>query len=257
MHTCQQNIPTYPPVGSNIENGVWQYYTESGTWGPQSFLPQDWTSENCPDSSAAIVEMPMQCNALSPPLAYFLPVSVHQTSDTMLPKNDAENADLGETSDENDDGSEVSDYEESDHSQTRARSSTKSCDTPGVQRLGKWANDLDNIDILEARHYHCTYSDCQNKLCNSSFKRPEHLRRHVQTVHSGRRAFACKLPDCNTKFSRGDNLRDHYWTHLNRGGRLGKNKKYTFQELKVMLGPRDKKLIRRLKAKLIRTRAAS
>jgi hypothetical protein len=51
------------------------------------------------------------------------------------------------------------------------------------------------------------------------------------------------------RFSRGDNLRDHYWTHLSRGGRAGVNKKMTLEELKVILGPKEKKLIRRLREK--------
>ena len=44
-------------------------------------------------------------------------------------------------------------------------------------------------------------------------------------------------------------MRDHYWTHLDRGGRKGKNTKYSFVELKELLGPKEKKLIRRLRQK--------
>jgi hypothetical protein len=44
-------------------------------------------------------------------------------------------------------------------------------------------------------------------------------------------------------------LRDHYWTHLDRGGRKGKNTKYSFAELKNLLSPKEKKLIRRLRQK--------
>jgi hypothetical protein len=44
-------------------------------------------------------------------------------------------------------------------------------------------------------------------------------------------------------------LRDHYWIHLDRSGRKGKNRKFTFAELKELLGPKEKKLIRRLRQK--------
>jgi hypothetical protein len=80
--------------------------------------------------------------------------------------------------------------------------------------------------------------------------RPEHLRRHIKTVHGEARDYICKLPQCRKAFSRGDNLREHYWTHIERGGRAGKNDKMTFAELKLVLGPKEKKLLRRLKLKL-------
>ncbi|KAI0604604.1 hypothetical protein TUN205_11149 [Pyrenophora tritici-repentis] len=51
-------------------------------------------------------------------------------------------------------------------------------------------------------------------------------------------------------FSRGDNLREHYWTHVERGGRGGKNRKMGFPELKAILGPKEKQLAKRLKRKL-------
>jgi hypothetical protein len=55
---------------------------------------------------------------------------------------------------------------------------------------------------------------------------------------------------CPRLFSRGDNLRDHYWTHVNRGGRAGKNIKMSLTELKTILGPKEKLLVKRLKMKL-------
>jgi len=87
--------------------------------------------------------------------------------------------------------------------------------------------------------------------CTTAFVRPEHLRRHVRSKHTDVKDYRCIVPGCGTSaFSRGDNLRDHYWTHLQRGGRAGKNKKYTLQELKGFLGPKERKLIRKLKHKL-------
>jgi hypothetical protein len=87
--------------------------------------------------------------------------------------------------------------------------------------------------------------------CGRSFGRPEHRRRHFRTVHEGERDYYCKVPDCRKAFTRGDNLRDHYWTHVNRGGRKGKNTKFSLNELKeILVGPRDRKVLGKMKEKL-------
>jgi hypothetical protein len=90
--------------------------------------------------------------------------------------------------------------------------------------------------------------------CSQRFVRPEHLRRHVKTVHGNERLYICKVPDCLRPFSRGDNLREHYWTHLKRGGRAGKNRKMDFPELKAILGSKERKLAKRLREKLSKQR---
>jgi hypothetical protein len=103
----------------------------------------------------------------------------------------------------------------------------------------------------EQRHYHCGLIDVNGRHpCTKKFVRPEHLRRHVRTVHGREQPYTCQVPDCDKAFSRGDNLREHYWTHLSRGGRTGKNKKMDFLELKAILGPKQRKLARRLRMKL-------
>ena len=54
--------------------------------------------------------------------------------------------------------------------------------------------------------------------CSKQFKRSEHLKRHIRSVHSNIRPFHCKY--CEKKFSRSDNLAQHLKTHykLNNGG---------------------------------------
>jgi uncharacterized Zn-finger protein len=47
--------------------------------------------------------------------------------------------------------------------------------------------------------------------CVKAFRRSEHLKRHIRSVHSNIRPFPCKF--CDKKFSRSDNLAQHLRTH--------------------------------------------
>ncbi|CCE79409.1 Piso0_001469 [Millerozyma farinosa CBS 7064] len=52
--------------------------------------------------------------------------------------------------------------------------------------------------------------------CSKQFKRSEHLKRHIRSVHSNIRPFHCKY--CEKKFSRSDNLAQHLKTHYKLNG---------------------------------------
>ncbi|KAG0741501.1 hypothetical protein G6F62_009761 [Rhizopus arrhizus] len=55
--------------------------------------------------------------------------------------------------------------------------------------------------------HNCTFPDC-----SWSFKRYEHLKRHM-LVHTGERPHPCPYPGCGKRFSRSDNFHAHYRTH--------------------------------------------
>ena len=94
--------------------------------------------------------------------------------------------------------------------------------------------------------------DTDGRTCQVPFARPEHLRRHVQTVHGNNKQFLCRVANCTGAFTRRDNLRDHYWTRVERNGRSGTNKKMSLEALGAVLGRKEKRLMRRLKKRLQR-----
>ncbi|KAI9012169.1 hypothetical protein CLU79DRAFT_839121 [Phycomyces nitens] len=53
---------------------------------------------------------------------------------------------------------------------------------------------------------------CKHPMCGWSFKRYEHLKRHMY-VHTGERPYVCRYPGCGKSFSRSDNFNSHYRTH--------------------------------------------
>lgn len=60
---------------------------------------------------------------------------------------------------------------------------------------------------------------CKAHWCNRSFKRQEHLKRHMKS-HSEEKQYVCWVPGCYRAFLRCDNLNAHYTnTHSKPGGR--------------------------------------
>ncbi|KAL3234990.1 Uncharacterized protein RNJ44_02778 [Nakaseomyces bracarensis] len=51
------------------------------------------------------------------------------------------------------------------------------------------------------------------EMCERRFKRQEHLKRHVSSLHMGERPYSCEI--CLKSFSRSDNLSQHKRTHSN------------------------------------------
>ncbi|KAG0332575.1 hypothetical protein BG000_009894 [Podila horticola] len=56
--------------------------------------------------------------------------------------------------------------------------------------------------------FSCIFDDC-GKL----FKRSEHLKRHIRSVHTLEKPFLCPFQGCPKRFSRSDNLNQHVRIH--------------------------------------------
>ncbi|KAF9091443.1 hypothetical protein BGX29_010951 [Mortierella sp. GBA35] len=54
---------------------------------------------------------------------------------------------------------------------------------------------------------------CMVDNCGKQFKRSEHLKRHVRSVHTLEKPFGCPYENCPKRFSRSDNLNQHVRIH--------------------------------------------
>jgi hypothetical protein len=63
-----------------------------------------------------------------------------------------------------------------------------------------------------AKSFECTYAGC-----GRVFKRSEHLKRHIRSIHTLERPFHCPHPHCSKRFSRSDNLSQHVRVHRPNG----------------------------------------
>ncbi|BGP46618.1 hypothetical protein JCM10450v2_002465 [Rhodotorula kratochvilovae] len=58
---------------------------------------------------------------------------------------------------------------------------------------------------------------CKVPGCGKCFKRSEHLKRHVRSIHTNEKPFQCQWPTCKRLFSRHDNLNQHLRIHREPG----------------------------------------
>ncbi|KAL7311779.1 hypothetical protein PS15m_009498 [Mucor circinelloides] len=54
---------------------------------------------------------------------------------------------------------------------------------------------------------------CNADGCGKVFKRSEHLKRHIRSIHTLEKPFECPYQSCNKRFSRSDNLNQHIRIH--------------------------------------------
>ncbi|KAF7728492.1 hypothetical protein EC973_006045 [Apophysomyces ossiformis] len=58
---------------------------------------------------------------------------------------------------------------------------------------------------------------CKHDDCGKVFKRSEHLKRHIRSIHTLEKPFECPYHSCSKRFSRSDNLNQHIRIHRHNG----------------------------------------
>jgi hypothetical protein len=106
--------------------------------------------------------------------------------------------------------------------------------------------------VVAPRQFKCPLLSLRRgkQICGQGFTRPEHLQRHVRSVHCDQRKYGCKVQGCQKLFSRKDNLGDHYFSHLEKGEFRGRNVKLSLAELREVLWPEEKRMFNRLRRRL-------
>ncbi|KAF1927250.1 uncharacterized protein M421DRAFT_422099 [Didymella exigua CBS 183.55] len=249
FRSCSTSHPNWANSGGDWE----RTYAENDLWSTQPFVAQAWVP-GLYDGYAPSNMQPSHAHASNsssfPPFTSAVPSqfplheAVQPRAAADSPAGEDDNEDADSSDEESDWDEEVSDYSHSGSSSSKSKTKTK----PPCVRQDRWMVPTSAIQHLETRGYACNVPGC-----TTAFVRPEHLRRHIRSKHSDVKEYICVVPECKTNpFSRGDNLRDHYWTHVQRGGRNGKNTKFTLQELRAILGPKERKLMKVLREKLRR-----
>ncbi|RIA97948.1 hypothetical protein C1645_871045 [Glomus cerebriforme] len=89
---------------------------------------------------------------------------------------------------------------------TQSLDDTQSCSASTVNSTASQLNSNLTSSPVKNRHV------CDWPGCTWSFKRLEHLKRHMIT-HTGERKYTCGYPGCGKRFGRSDNFAAHYRTH--------------------------------------------
>ncbi|KAI4681222.1 uncharacterized protein J4E88_005729 [Alternaria novae-zelandiae] len=244
-------IPAFHHVRSPVNHEAWAAepehvwrpsYPDLPTWGSQQFSLPYHGGPACEQMSLQPVQQYVPHSGPSVAPAYIpyhapAPFTTARVANPGPLKKELP-SDAGHSDKESDSESEdsESDDEASLHGSSYS-SSRRSGANANVMKLGKWGENPASYPL------HHTLDTTRIILESHALK--DSNDRNTFDATSG-----LSMAMTGAISAKGDNLRDHYWTHVNRGGRAGKNNKMSIPELKAILGPKERPLIRRLKMKL-------
>ncbi|KAJ6287188.1 hypothetical protein J3E71DRAFT_251605 [Bipolaris maydis] len=259
FHNVQNNSTNHAAIPNDSESLWSTTYPEVTSWDSRPYVLPYHEIPSYEQRSYQLMPNILPEPNVSAPIPY-LPYPTPQ-QDFLNPAVSSGAFDLTGFNNNDDESDDLSDSDSDDswHTEPSASKGSKSWSSrkaqprSNVYRLEGWsANTCTFHTTIDRRH------QCQELIgpkkdtpCNKRFQRPEHLRRHIRSVHGigNVRVYKCKVPDCFARFLRSDNFRQHYLTHVRIGKRKGNNRKMTYQELKAILGPKEKDLIRWIKGK--------
>ncbi|KAI9476206.1 MAG: hypothetical protein EXX96DRAFT_576203 [Benjaminiella poitrasii] len=93
------------------------------------------------------------------------------------------------------------------------RTSTKAKPTTAVKTTRSRGRRVSsNPNVVGQKVFTCRHDDC-----GKVFKRSEHLKRHIRSIHTLEKPFECPYQSCSKRFSRSDNLNQHIRIHRHTG----------------------------------------
>ncbi|CAO3577851.1 unnamed protein product [Absidia cylindrospora] len=134
----------------------------------------------------------------------------HPLHQSHLGNNNAQNNDYNFLNDAPMDPFSMVGAENDDHHSIMQKTNINSdgITTPGSQLKPRRPSRFISQPGPNTQHKHV----CKYSFCGWSFKRYEHLKRHMM-VHTGERPHLCPFQGCGKSFSRSDNFHAHYRTH--------------------------------------------
>lgn len=260
FHHPRDTSVSYPAC-TNDTDPLWQSnYADPATWDSRSFvLPYQGVPNYGPRTLQLPPSFPTQAHVSAPG-----PHTAYHTSQQYSIVHPVNSADIKMSSPvSNEDDSEGqtdwdsddSDSDDGPPSDNWTNTATNSGRSKHFFKVQGWPRSTCNAPTRsETGKFECQHLvGPQHTPCRKRFGRPEHLSRHIRSVHriGLKKLDVCRVPNCQRPFTRSDNLRQHYFIHLKVPKRKSNNPKLTWPEMKEILNTKkDRSLRRWLKAKL-------
>ncbi|OZJ06184.1 hypothetical protein BZG36_01000 [Bifiguratus adelaidae] len=102
---------------------------------------------------------------------------------------------------------------------------TKAQTTLATQKAGARARGKRSSSRSDGSNGKCF--PCEIHGCGRVFKRSEHLKRHIRSIHTTEKPYVCSHRGCTKRFSRSDNLHQHMRIHRQHGKERPASRSFT------------------------------